>query len=62
MSAEDQTAQALEAFGYTARQAQFLALAAVHGGYFLRRQFLAFHRACAWPRRGAVLGTRRDTW
>lgn len=42
MSADDQTAQALEALGYTTRQAQFLALVAVHGGYFLRRQFLAF--------------------
>ena len=42
MSADDAAAQALEAFGYTTRQAQFLALAAMHGGYFLRRQFLAF--------------------
>lgn len=42
MSAGDQTVQALETFGYTTRQAQFLALVAVHGGYFLRRQFAAF--------------------
>ena len=42
MSADDEAAQALEAFGYTTRQAQFLALAAMHGGYFLRRQFVAF--------------------
>jgi len=41
MSTDDHTAQALEALGYTPRQAQFLALVAVHGGYFLRRQFLA---------------------
>jgi hypothetical protein len=37
-----ETACVLEAFGYTPRQAQFLALVAVHGGYFLRRQFVAF--------------------
>jgi hypothetical protein len=42
MSADDEAAQALEGFGYTTRQAQFLALAAMHGGYFLRRQFVAF--------------------
>lgn len=42
MSADDQAGQALEAFGYTTRQAQFLALVAVHGGYFLRRQFVSF--------------------
>jgi len=28
--------------GYTARQAQFLVLVARHGGYFLRRQYVAF--------------------
>jgi len=42
LSADGQAVQALEAFGYTARQAQFLALVAVHGGYFLRRQFVTF--------------------
>ena len=42
MSSDDQTVHVLEAFGYTTRQAQFLALVAVHGGYFLRRQFVAF--------------------
>lgn len=36
--------QALEGFGYTARQAQFLLLVALHGGYFLRRQYVAFTR------------------
>jgi hypothetical protein len=35
-------APALAAFGYTARQAAFLALVARHGGYFLRRQYVAF--------------------
>jgi hypothetical protein len=42
MTPHDPTARVLEGFGYTARQAQFLALVAVHGGYFLRRQFVAF--------------------
>src|SRR6185369_6982833 len=32
----------LERFGYTPRQAAFLALVARHGGYFLRRQYVAF--------------------
>ena len=39
-----QAAPALEVFGYTTRQAQFLALVALHGGYFLRRHFGAFTR------------------
>lgn len=42
MTPDVERARALEAFGYTTRQAQFLALVAVHGGYFLRRQFVAF--------------------
>jgi hypothetical protein len=33
---------ALEQFGYTPRQARFLLLVALHGGYFLSRQYLAF--------------------
>jgi len=32
----------LQTFGYTEREAQFLELAALHSGYFLRRQFNAF--------------------
>ena len=32
----------LERFGYTPRQAAFLTLVARHGGYFLRRQYVAF--------------------
>jgi hypothetical protein len=35
-------AEALGWHGYTPRQAAFLALVLVHGGYFLRRQFAAF--------------------
>jgi len=38
----DDRAIALQGLGYTPRQSAFLALVAVHGGYFLRRQFLAF--------------------
>jgi hypothetical protein len=34
--------QALEMLGYTPRQAHFLVLVVVHGGYFLRRQYVAF--------------------
>lgn len=33
---------ALECAGYTLRQAHFLVLVAIHGGYFLRRQYTAF--------------------
>jgi hypothetical protein len=32
-------AHKLQPFGYTAREADFIALAALHAGYFLRRQF-----------------------
>ena len=32
-------AQALRALGYSEREAEFLALVAVHSGYFLRRQY-----------------------
>jgi hypothetical protein len=37
-----QRAEALKGFGYTDREAGFLAIAALHGGYFLRRQFPEF--------------------
>lgn len=33
---------ALQSFGYTSRQAQFLVRVALHSGYFLRRQYVAF--------------------
>jgi hypothetical protein len=33
---------ALGRFGFTERQARFVATAALHGGYFLRRQYMAF--------------------
>lgn len=32
----------LQGFGYTPRQAHFLVLVALHGGYFLRRHYVAF--------------------
>ena len=38
MNLTEQTA-AIQAFGYTAREAVFIATAALHSGYFLRRQF-----------------------
>src|ERR1700730_9956359 len=34
--------QALERLGYSEREAHFLCLAALHGGYFLRRQYAQF--------------------
>jgi hypothetical protein len=42
MMADPDRGRVLEAFGYTARQAQFLGLVIRHGGYFLRRQYVAF--------------------
>ena len=42
MTAELDRCHALEMLGYTARQAQFLVRVALHGGYFLRRQYVAF--------------------
>jgi len=38
----DPRVTALMSFGYTPNQAAFLALVALHGGYFLRRQYVAF--------------------
>jgi hypothetical protein len=38
----DQRARAVEQFGYTPRQAAFIALVAVHSGYFVSRQWLKF--------------------
>lgn len=35
-------AQGLESLGFTERQARFLAVVALHGGYCLRRQYVAF--------------------
>lgn len=34
--------RALQSFGYTMAEAQFLLLPALHGGYFLRRQYVQF--------------------
>src|SRR5687767_612949 len=42
MTVDLERGHVLERFGYTARQAQFLGLVAGHGGYFLRRQYVAF--------------------
>jgi hypothetical protein len=41
MTREDRI-RALEGFGYTRSEAAFLCLAALHSGYFLRRQFRRF--------------------
>ncbi len=42
MMAPDVRCQAVEMLGYTSRQAQFLVLVALHSGYFLRGQYVAF--------------------
>ena len=42
MTAHEVRCQALEMLGYTPRQAQILVLIALHGGYFLRRQYVTF--------------------
>src|SRR5688572_2454196 len=41
MTNEDR-AEALRQLGYAAREAAFLVLVALHGGYFLRRQYCEF--------------------
>ena len=38
----EERARALEAFGFSPREARFLVLAALHSGYCLRRQYTAF--------------------
>ncbi len=41
---------ALKGLGYTEREAAFLCLAALHGGYFLRRQYCGSgNRSAARP-------------
>ena len=44
---------AIQRFGYTEREAAFLCLAALHGGYFLQRQYNAFleRHSCGTTRR-----------
>ena len=46
MTLEPDHTAAIQEFGYTAREAEFIALAALHSGYFLRRQYS--------PRRGKL--------
>lgn len=38
----EQRIESVERFGYSTREAGFLVLAALHSGYFLRRQYCAF--------------------
>jgi hypothetical protein len=42
---------AVQDLGYNEREASFLILAALHGGYFLRRQYAAF---CGHEPRGSA--------
>jgi hypothetical protein len=41
---DEERIAAIQKFGYTEREAEFLCLAALHGGYFLRRQYNTFHQ------------------
>ena len=42
MTTGDERIARLEELGYTEREAAFLVLAALHSGYFLRRQYQEF--------------------
>jgi len=42
MTTHEQRIQALQEFGYNEREAAFLTVAALHGGYFVRRQYNRF--------------------
>src|SRR5438876_11037691 len=42
MTTNDERIARLEELGYTEREASFLVLAALHSGYFLRRQYQEF--------------------
>jgi hypothetical protein len=46
---------ALKKFDYDPQEAQFLCIAALHSGYFLRRQFLAFRRRSRGWRDSALI-------
>jgi hypothetical protein len=50
MNFKEEDIAAVETLGYTTTEAQFLYLVAVHSGYFLPRQFLAFSGA-KWGKR-----------
>lgn len=39
---DEETVESIERLGYTPEEAEFLMLAAIHSGYFVRRQFSAF--------------------
>jgi len=54
MTFDDQHIAAIQSLGYTAAQARFLYLVAVHSGYFVPRQFLTFT--------GRKWGTRSHTF
>ena len=47
---------AVEALGYTRREAEFLCLAALHGGYFLRRQYCRFLDRAVGGTAAALIG------
>ena len=52
----DNRIAALESIGYTRREAEFLCLAALHGGYFLRRQYCQFLDRAVGGTAAALIG------
>ena len=61
MSSLDERARGLDRFGFTPRQAKFVATVALHSGYCLRRQYAAFANLGFQAARnlGQVLGQAR---
>src|SRR2546425_1265887 len=51
----DDRIKALELFGYDHEEARFLVLVALHSGYFVRRQYLAFVNCSKGSRDDALI-------
>ena len=60
MTFNDQDIAAIQSLGYTLDEARFLYLVAVHSGYFVPRQFLAF-TGVKWGRRSNNFVTKLET-
>jgi hypothetical protein len=59
MNIEPKHLDALQSLGYTEPEARFLYIVATHSGYFVARQFLAFHGA-HWGKRAAVFWSKLE--
>jgi hypothetical protein len=57
MNIEPKHSDALQSLGYTESEARFLYIVATHSGYFVARQFLAFHGA-HWGKRAAMFWSK----